>query len=268
MSKESAIALVTAFASAAGSAAWPQIDRKMLAAGLIDRINDPNQIAQRGTPMCGPAAFVRTLAIDFPETYAQMAIDLYTRGKARLGTRTFEPGSELRKAPPLLGTNPADWIMLASVRDSDNWFFSPAGWFRASLAGMTLPGTMESWLLTTGYSKVVNAAFLKTRPLKNAAMHADLASQYFTAKFRVMLLIDSNMLVPDHQNDRVSLYPDHWIMLDSVITDAGITNYDAPVSFSAYSWGGDDITVPVVPSRPLSKGNFLGKYYGFVAARW
>ena len=266
MSKQAAIGLVNQFASQSSQGVWPQIDRNALAAGLIARINDPNLINQMGTPLCGPASLVRAIDDNTPIIYAQAAIDLYTRGTARIGNLDVRPGSELKQSAPQGNTNPADWIMLASIRDSNNWFLSPAGLFGSNLAGMTLPQTMESWFSNAGYTQIINITYFAAKPIYSVlAMEMHRSSYLFSQGYKVVLFIDSDVLDPDCQGDLVSMYPDHWVALTSTITDGGIINYDAPISFKIYSWG-RQMSVPVDPRRPLSKRDFIGKYYGFIAA--
>src|SRR5262249_40807063 len=165
MAKQDAINFVKRFAAEPTPAVWPNINRTDLASGLVARIEDPNRINQEGTPLCGPASLVRSLATDDPEAYARAAIDLYTRGTTRIRTLTIEAGGELKRSAPQGATDPADWIMLASIRDTDNWFFSPAGWFGCNIAGITRPGTMESWLRDAGYTRIVNNTYFAAKPI-------------------------------------------------------------------------------------------------------
>jgi len=266
MSKQTAIAFVNRFKSQTGPSVWPNVSRAALAEGLIQRINSPNTINQQGTPLCGPASFVRAIASDNPDGYAQAAIDVYTLGAAKIGSLDIRPGTELKQSAPQGGTDPADWIMLGSVRDANNWFFSPAGWFGISLAGITRAATMEQWFRDAGYTRIINITYYFLKPIPTVlAIEAHRASNYWVSGYKVVLLIDSNMLNSDCQDDLVSMYPDHWVALNSAIRDGGLINYDAPVSFSVYSWG-RSVSVPVNPGKPLLKRDFLHKYYGFIAA--
>ena len=270
MSKQTAIDLVNAFAADNGPSVFPKIDRAALAAGLIDRINDPNTINQRGTPFCGPANLTRAVALANPDVYAQAAIDLYTKGVARFNGLEVRAGRELKQSPPLGNANAADWIMLASIRDSDNWFLSPAGWFGLSLAGITLPGTMESWFRSAGYQTIISKTYLALKPVPMVlAVEAHEASQYAKpgSGYKVVLFIDSNLLDADSQDNLFSVYPDHWVALTTPIADNGdIIGYDAPISFKVFSWG-REMPVPVDPSHPLTKRSFLTRYYGYIAAK-
>jgi hypothetical protein len=266
MSQASAIKLMNEFAAKNGPSKWSKVDRTAFARGVIERILDPNKVHQRGTPLCGPASLTRAIAKDSPVVYARAAIDLYQRGKAVIKTLEIEAGSELLKSAPQGKTDPADWVFLASIRDSDNWFFSPAGWFGSNAAGITMPDTVAEWFQAAGYTKIVNITHKAAKPNHfSLATEAKKASDLKKKGYKVMLFIDADMLDADTQDDLVSMHPDHWVTLTSQITDGGTYDYDKPVSFQVYSWG-RTIDVPVDSKKPLTKFKFLHKYYGFVAA--
>jgi hypothetical protein len=267
MSKASALQLVTQFAARTARGRWSHIRRADLAAGLTVRINDPNRIAQRATPLCGPASLVRAVASSNPDAYARAAIELFENGRTRINNLAIQPGRELIGDPPEGNTDVADWILLASIRDSDNWFFSPSGIFGSNLAGITRPGTLESWLREAGYKSIVNKTYLVAKPIM-MALAAELAeaSRYFARGYKVMLFLDADVLSSDTQDDLISMHPDHWVALNSTVRDGGIVNYDAPIQMELWSWG-RRVTVPVNAAKPLKKRQFLHKYYGYIAGK-
>jgi hypothetical protein len=268
MSQQTAKTLVNQFlANNAAQGQWPNIDKAALAAGLIARIDNPNAIDQGSTPFCGPTTLVRSLAVSNPDAYAQAAIDLYLTKRARVGTLDVRPGNELVQASVAARTNPADWIMLASIRDTDNWFLSPAGWFGSNLAGITIPSTIENWFRAAGYTRIINDTDVSGGDIPVVkSMRAMRASRCFSNGYNVNMLIDADLLDSSTQNDWVSMYPDHWVVLRSTILNAGTTNYDSPCSFQVFTWG-NIRPVPFDPSKPLKHEYFLNKFYGFVAAK-
>jgi|SRR6185369_15505489 hypothetical protein len=270
MSKETATTLVNQFVlNPSTPSQWPKIERIDLGTGLLARIEDPNRIDQAGTPLCGPSAMVRSLAISNPDAYAQAAIDLYSKGSSRIGTLDVKAGNELKRAPVPSNTNPADWLMLGSVRDTSNWFLSPAGWFQNNFAGVTLPMTIEKWFRSAGYTKVINDTSLLGGDIPSVkSMCAKRASDYFADGYYVAMLIDMNLLKASNQNDVISLYPDHWVVLNSKIDNAGTMNYGDLCSFKIYTWGNGERKVPQTPpGNALTFEKFLNKFYGFVAAK-
>lgn len=268
MSKESAIALVNQFVASGIGRSWPNIDRAALAAGLIERINDPNRINQGGTPLCGPASLIRSVAIGNSDAYARAAIDLYTSGRARINNLDIRPGDAVLNAPVPSGTSPADWMMLASLRDSDNWLLSTAGFFANGAAGVTIPPTIETWFRNAGFTQIVNRTSLTGGDIPLVkSLHVQEASRLFTQGYNVAMLIDADLLETGTQNDIFSMYPDHWVVLASRIAAGGSTNYAANMEpFRVFTWG-RLMSVPVNPATPLIYERFLTKFYGFVAAR-
>jgi len=268
MSKDRAIGLLRKFAARnSPKGKWKYIGRDALANGLLKRINNPDSIAQKDTPLCGPAAFLRTVARHKPYTYANAGIELYEKGKTKIGGLEIKPGSELIGDRPEGKTQVADWIMLASLRDSDNWLFSPSGIFGSSVAGITRPATIASWFTAAGYSKVVNKASLqKHRSDYYYAKLLDEAEQLYDSGYKVLMLIDGDVLDRKTQDDAVSLFPDHWVALYSRIHDRGTTAYDQNIQLWVWTWARAR-PIPFQASKPLKKKHFLNKFYGFVAAK-
>jgi hypothetical protein len=194
--------------NAAAISQWPQVNKQAFANGLIERINDPNRIDQAGTPLCGPSTLLRSLDMANPDAYARAGIDLYTTGTCRINNLTITPGRELKAAAVPSNTNPADWVLLCSIRDSSNWFLSPAGWFGNNLAGVTIPSTIEGWFRSAGYTHIINDTSLTGGDIPVVkSMCAQRASQRFGEGYNVAMLIDADMLEPDTQGDWVSMYP-------------------------------------------------------------
>jgi hypothetical protein len=266
MSKATATALVNQFVTnPALTGRWPNIHRVDLGTGLLARIDNPNSIDQAATPFCGPTTVIRALALNNPDAYAQAAIDLYTTGHARINNLDIRPGSAVINAAVPANTNPADWIMLASLRDSSNWLLSASGFFGRNIAGITIPSTIETWFRNAGFTQIVNRTSLTGGDIPSVkSMNVQQASQYYSQGYTVAMLIDADLLDPSTQNDMFSMYPDHWIVLASPIANAGSMNYSVNTSFKAFTWG----TVRDVPqSGTLVYERFLTKFYGFVAAR-
>jgi hypothetical protein len=124
--KAGAIGLVNDFRTR-GLSMWGAIRREQLADGLIVRINDPTQISSRASQLCGAASAVYNLAQADPSAYARLAIDLYEKGEGKVKSLTIKPSADLRKTAVPGGNDVADWIVLASLRDSENWLFTYHG---------------------------------------------------------------------------------------------------------------------------------------------
>lgn len=267
MTKATAIALVDAFATAAGSGVWPGLNRATLAAELKTRLGAPNTVHQRQTPFCGPASFTRALIIDMPDAYAQAAIDLFNSGEATIGTLKVKPGATVKSSAPQHGTNQADWIMLASIRDSGNAALSAGGIFGGNLAGITVPGTLADWFTKAGFSTVVNnASVTQTVPAARAAQVLT-AETYRQSGHHVILFIDADCMDKADQDDEISLFPDHWVTLTGAIVHGGTLAYEDPIAMPVFSWG-RIASIPEDPAtKPLKKKYFLNKFYGYIAVK-
>jgi hypothetical protein len=268
MSKDTAKATLTGFLSRPSAVLWPKVDKAALVAGLSARVDNPDLIRQGATPYCGPASLTRTIAADNPDGYVQAAIDLYAKGTAQIGTLQINASSGVRESNILGNTNAADWLMLASIRDSNNWFFSPAGWFGLNVAGITLPGELCKWFRNAGYTEIVSSTYLATmtKPIPSVvALEIYRANQLALAGYRVALFINADILDSDDQ-DGFSFIPDHWVVLSGPIRDGGITAYDSSISLSVFTWGRIQ-NIPVSPAKALKKRAFMDHYYGFVATR-
>src|SRR6476620_4935644 len=121
MRKTYALSLVQNFPPLPKGRPFPRIAESDIVAGLADRIQDPTQQHQGAAGLCGPAAFFYCVLNYKPELYVQYVIDLFTTGKARIGSLEVKPGAACRVYQPPRGRiHPVDWVALASLRDSDN----------------------------------------------------------------------------------------------------------------------------------------------------
>lgn len=241
---------------------WIHITRADLAAGLKERIDDPDKINQSDTSLCGPADFCWDLASDWPKVYAKMGIDLWEKGVAYAGKHKIEPGKDLKKhfRPPTSTINAADWVTMASIRDSDNWILDYESTSDKTSA-ITMPHSLASWLKDTGYTKVENDTNVYFSKDWKCASEA---SRLKGDGYRVCLFINADMLVVKTQDDS-STTPDHWVILKSAMTLTGAAgDKKATIKFSVFTWGSER----AVPTTGLLKlPSFLDNFYGYVAAK-
>ncbi|HEX2885077.1 hypothetical protein [Vineibacter terrae] len=242
------------------------MDRAAVAAGLKDRVDDPNKVRQARTPFCGPAAFIRALAIDKPDAYVQAAIDLFNTGKATIGALKIEPGSVVRGARMPDNINHADWLMLSSLRDSSNALLTAADNWWGGVEGPTLPGELAGWFKAAGYTSVANNACPKTKALDVNALQILDANVYLASKHHVVMFIDSDVLDEDDQDDMLSAWPNHWVTLLAPIAHGSTVSFTNPIAMLIAHWG-LTVTIPVNAAKPLQTVHFLNKFYGYVAAK-
>ena len=254
-------AKIDAFAAAPGGGAFKRIARGPVAAGLRSRLADPNLIKQGPSSLCGPSVLVRAVASTDPVAYVTYVISLYETGRAQLGDLRVAAGSDLLEYDPGTQLDPADWIAIASLRDSENWFFDyqdPSN----MVGGITMPSAVEKWFKKVGFREVINDTnVLATKDEANLRRASDLWSK----DYWVCLFVNADMLSDkiDEVRSR-SLTPDHWIALTSAVT---ISGDKSSVSFTVYSWGKGHRPVPYTAGDVVSLGDLLHNYYGYVAAR-
>jgi len=216
--KDLAMALADDFALRPSGTVWLKINRAKLVDDLRQRIGNPNLISSDSTNLCGPAAFIRNLATDNPVRYVQAVVNLYESGRAVVGTRVIRAGSDLLKYNTPNDVSPADWIMLASLRDDDNWFFDYQS-KNDGASAITMPHSMKSWFEQAGYKDVINETNIFFHKDDSSAKRA---SNLFSEGYKVCLFINTNMLY-DSTHDEGSLHPDHWVVLLSLLDFSGMT---------------------------------------------
>ena len=238
---------------------WKNINRSMLADGLKARIEDPTLVSSSGVNLCGPAAFFHNLAHDNPLMFAKCGVDLYRSNLANIGDRTFNAGQDLLNSTPPTGVDPADWILLASLRDHQNVYLDYESG-EGTLSGLSMPGALEKWFRQAGYENVRNEA--------NIFFHksdTDLsrASGLVDEGHRVCLLIDVAMLSNRRLNN-FSPYPDHWVVLKKTLQGSAVTIDKDKVTLNIHSWG----KMMKVPDHgSMKRRDFMRNYYGHISAK-
>jgi hypothetical protein len=249
--------IVRTFAAAGGGGVFIHIARADVASGLLDRVDHPDKIDQGSSSLCGPAALTADLATNDPVAYVKFVISLYEKGVADVQRLHISAGTDLRRYDPAGKVAPADWIPLASIRDSENWFFDYQS-ADDEFAGITLPNHLEGWFKRVGFTKVVNDTNLVAHKDESNLKEA---ARLYRDDYWVCLFINANALQAATQASS-SLVPDHWVVLESDVAFAA-----GNVSFNVYTWGDGHRPVPNDPSKPLSLASFLANYYGYVAAK-
>lgn len=262
-----ASALIEAFRKGT-KRAFLVLDRTKIADGLANRLASPDSFNQGGTWLCGVATFVRVWAFDHPVEYVKLATDLFETGQGRLqghakyGGKAITPSTALKASPGRPDMDQADWIVLASVRESFNDFFNYTdneGIFR--IKAWNFPSDVEREFRAGGYTRIVNTANgASPSGYDNLMRAADLYDQ----DWRVILLVNSRLLAADIGTAGIINHSNHWIGLSSEIC---VTNYGGnPLvqPFDVYSWDGPH-TIPQ-SKKPLPLTTFNDCYFGFVAA--
>ncbi|HMP61365.1 MAG TPA: hypothetical protein PKD86_18650 [Gemmatales bacterium] len=264
--------MVKVFRSRTTPGKFVHIQRVEVAADLLLRVASPIRINQAEGSLCGPASVVFLTAERDPETYARFVIELYENGESRLGKLVVKPGADCLRYNPKSGSSsyyvpPADWIALASFRDSQNRVFDYQS-HKNRFAGITTPAQLTTWLQCLGYKATLNDANVAFhKPLANAKRANDL----FLKGYKICLLINANVLdamaasmstAPRLRfapgGVRPKVLPDHWVPLLSPLSIAS-----SGIQFEIFTWGKRRM-VPGTGSA-LSQDDFVRHFFGFVA---
>ena len=272
--KAAATVLVNDFRTRAFTKWGATLDRGKLADGLIVRINDPSKISSANSQLCAAASVVYNLAQADPAAYAKLAIDLFEKGEGTIKMMKITPKPSLLSTRLPDGNDPADWIVLASLRDSDNWVFTYHGdgrwqipFFGGSLddaKAATLPYMVANWYTSFGYTDVTNETnVFFTKGWDDVAA----ADKLYRSGYKVSLFINTNMLYTATQGE-ASTIPNHWVGLLSPILSS-TTHFDpsATVSATIYSWGDDKRDVNQDVTQKMTVKQFLANFYGYVAGK-
>ncbi len=261
--KSRALAKVDEFeADPIAQQAFPLLSKAQIITGLRERIENPESIDQDGLNVCGPASALYILASGNPEGFAHITINLFKFGEVTLNDYTIEPCDDLKaKSPDSYdgqwgeGQKPdqIDWMVLSSMRDSENAIFDYEGAPDEDFSAMTLPGEIEEWMEDLlGLEDVEDETNLFfTKGLSHAL---EVTNGNLAAGAYVVMFINANMLsAPNGSKKKAGdLFPNHWVVLKAPI----VLNGDR-VQTRVYSWGGFedvDCTLDV----------FESSYYGAV----
>jgi len=221
-----------AFERSKGSGVWAAVDKDQLVREIADIIENPIRIYQAQTPLCGPASIAYELASREPRRYVEVVQQLYETGKFDMRTKEVEASESLTNGPIPSGMRAADWMLLSTMRDAENWLFpmDPADpW---EVEGMTFPGEMQGWSYELlGYDNVEYEstyvfgefdALRKAQEVRNAGGVA-------------FLMIHSALL---KETEEPEPWPTHWVsFLGNLTIDEGNWLDSGRVTFDVFSWG-------------------------------
>ncbi len=260
-----------------------------------ERIRNPLNVRQGNTPLCGPAAFMYCVAKYFPDHYEQYALELALFGKSRLGDLVVEPSDRCRNARDGLSLrneghhfSAADWVTLASIRDSSNVFSRMSG-PGSNVAGMTFPGALISWFEDTGlFTKVEDHTSTAVTSSYDNLLRAN---EKLKAGHCVCFLIQGSILAPmagielganKFQKDTPKIaapLPNHWVVQITQMMigykpaprpglPADDSTYNSSLQFDVHSWGAEGKAYPVnARVSDISPEEFTRYYHGFVCAK-
>jgi hypothetical protein len=219
---------------------WPQIDKAALVADVRATVLDPEgQVYQAKAQFCGPTSIALELARQMPRRYVRLCQELYETGGFAARTKTISASDGLRSQPVGEDMSPADWMLVATMRDEENAVFAVDGGatgLDASIQGMTTQWEMEGW---TGEVLFKDETEISTTFVWGEQDAIAYAEQVQASGGVAFLMIHSDLLLrPDE--DTNPLLPDHW-----VVYRGGLSVADGRTRFSVWSWARRyDVDVP------------------------
>jgi hypothetical protein len=296
--KSDALDVVSDFGNRSSGSVWPNLSRFDVATGLAERVQQPDKIDQKDTWLCGVAAFVRSWAENDPVAYARFGVSMFENGEGWI-RRTERPSGlapkatadrlvrasmDLRRDPNLPRSssgalmNPADWIVLAPIRENLNLVFGyTAGEGIMHIKAWNFPWEVINCLKAAGYTTITDQTHPSGADLHNAIV----ASEYVSKGWQVILNIHYNMLGANagvQGRDTFAIgpinllpirAPNHFVRLVTEIRRHP-ANGEFLAPFTVWNYGNNQ-PVPF-PENPDGKGlwikAFEANYYGFVAAKY
>lgn len=237
--------------------AFPNIPREALIRTLKERLVDPSQIKQESSSLCGPTCLMYLIATHRPSMYQQFVMNLYEYGEANLGALRIVPGEDCKNYNPGTAIAAADWVSLASIRDSENSVFDYDD-IGDEFPGITMPNHLEGWFEKVGFTEVrneTNVLFTKGASNWNEAVGL------FQSGCQVCLFIKAHGIDNIEAGILQRIFPGHWVVLTSVQS-----NDANDIRFTVFTWGERFHEVPY-RNAPLTLDDWLGYYYGYVSCR-
>jgi hypothetical protein len=255
---------------------FTQLHRATIAAELADRVMDPTKINQGKVDVCVPAALVYEIAKTQPEDYVKAVTELFDNGQTTLGKWKLTPNEDLKRyaLPKDANIAEADWIIIASVRDSENWFFDYSS---VKDKGGTTNREYKDMLSKAGFTDIQDDNSDSTHEDADNLKKAD---ELYSKNYQVALRIDAAALgASPTSDDARSCHPptnspssgksNHRVVLASNIR-ARFSDLSAPVSMDVFTWGGKG-PLPRGPGGApvvMTLGKFLTYYFGYTAAKY
>jgi len=229
---------------------------------------NPETVYQGHTPTCGIAAVVYIWIIDNSTGYFYTILGLWEDGHATYNSYDIKPDSHLfnmsinDKEYPYdtdKALNVADWIMISSIRDTENDIFDYDGEKNDfQFWGSTSIGTVKNLMEKLVGLEVEehNISYLKSGvDINTTTTLQNMEQRYYNGEHEAML-INAN-LINSPSDD--SLTADHWVVYAgglSISTNSkGINTY----SFNVFSWGK---IYPIKVTEEEFKNNFYGSISG------
>ena len=214
---------------------WAAVDKAALIADLRATVADPNEVNQASSMFCGPTSIVYALVRTEPRRYVRLCRSLFETGSFESRTYTVTASEDLRSASLGQGMSVADWLLIATMRESENAIFGvdpDAGEVLGGLQGLTTPWEMDGWTqeILLKDTTAISTTFLWGE--QDAIRYAE----DVVAAGGVAFMMIHDVLLTDDDDSTVPPFPTHWVVYRGGLVideDAGTIDFDV------YTWGGE-----------------------------
>ncbi|MGV0919328.1 hypothetical protein ACTS94_02900 [Empedobacter falsenii] len=228
-------------------------DRKIINDEIKDRINTGKNIDQGWSSMCGVALIGHFLAIQNPEEYKRIILDLHRKGEVTIEDTGYEikidNDKHLLDVKPLDIKYPknsdgnqimsfADYVFLFTIKDQLNNIFDydpngpDAGGTVEGLTGLTLPNEIDTMMRRIlnyiDIKEETNIATSKWSSAKNSYIEL---SDLLANNYSIALFINAD----NFTNNKKGFFsiPNHWVGLKNISID----EINETFSVTVFTWG-------------------------------
>jgi hypothetical protein len=230
------------FSASTAAGMWPNFDKATILAEVQARVANPYLIRQHTSSFCGPTSIAFELARTQPRRYVRFIQHLWETGGIWTRTSRVEASQGLRNSTKSQSMSQADWMLIATMRESENALFPVSGGSTGvanGIEGMSTHWEIEGWV---GEILLKDNTYSETTFVWGEFDTMTYADQVFAAGGSAFLMIHTDMLPPYTQartgvlvqpSGTVPPWPTHFI------TYLGGLQYynDGTMEFYAYSWG-------------------------------
>lgn len=217
---------------------WPGLNKSQIVAEMRSRVTDPFQVNQGGQPFCGPATIVFELVRRDPLRYVEICRSLFLVGGFHTQSqRWISPSPRLRGSQGNLRMPQVDWMLLATLRESENLIFAVDANAPEILRNMS--GMTKSWEIAGWVREILGCREVQYH---HAYFVGDIialqkAADAINAGGVALALITAEGMLGNRPP--LVAYPSHWIVLLGNIAIQSTIPGQAEggrLSFDIYTW--------------------------------
>lgn len=210
---------------------WPQLSKADIIADLRARRWNATSINQVNSNFCGPTSIVFELARTMPRRYVDLCRQLYETGGFWSRTHRVDAPEGLRNTHAGQNMRPADWMLIATMRNEENAIFgvgADSTGVLSQVEGMTTPWEMEGW---TGELLLKDNVSNSTTFVWGEFDAIRYAHQVWNSGGNAFIMLHSDMF--SAPNGIVPPWPDHWVVYAGGLDEST----SGRIRFTVYSWG-------------------------------